>query len=123
MPNPPAPPGDAHGTRKHVCVVTPCYNEAENVRDLHAAIRDVFASLPQYTYSHLFIDNASRDGTVPILREIAATDPRVRVILNARNFGHIRSPHHALLQCRGDANIVMASDFQDPPSMIPDLLR
>jgi hypothetical protein len=49
MQDPPAPIGDANGTRKHICVVTPCYNEVENVRELHAAIRDVFAKLPKYT--------------------------------------------------------------------------
>ena len=123
MQNPPSPISDATRTRKHICVVTPCYNEVENVRELHKTIREVFEGLPQYTYTHLFIDNASKDGTGEILRELAAADPHVRVILNARNFGHIRSPYHGLLQGDGDANMLMASDFQDPPSMIPDFLR
>ncbi len=123
MQDSPSVNGNANGTRKHICVVTPCFNEVGNVRELHEAIREVFEGLPQYTYSHLYIDNASTDGTVPILRELAATDPNVKVILNARNFGHIRSPYHGLLQGDGDANILMASDFQDPPTMIADFLR
>jgi polyisoprenyl-phosphate glycosyltransferase len=123
MQNPPAQSGDANGARKHICIVTPCYNEVDNVGELHKAIREIFVDLPQYTYSHLFIDNASKDGTVPILRELAAADPNVKVILNARNFGHIRSPYHGLLQSDGDATVVMASDFQDPPSMIPEFLK
>jgi glycosyltransferase involved in cell wall biosynthesis len=123
MQTPPAPISAVNGTRKHICVVTPCYNEVENVRELQKSIREVFEGLPQYTYTHLYIDNASKDGTVEILRELAAADPNVRVILNARNFGHIRSPYHGLLQGDGDANILMASDFQDPPSMLPDFLR
>src|SRR5205807_543731 len=109
--------------RKHVGVVTPCYNEVENVGELHEAIRRVFDGLPDYTYTHLYIDNASTDGTPDALREIAARDPNVRVILNARNFGHIRSPVHGLLQADGDAVIIMASDFQDPPGMLPEFLE
>ena len=123
MQDPPEPIGDARGASKHICVVTPCYNEVDNVGELYEAVREVFAGLPKYTYSHMFIDNASKDGTVPILRELAASDPNVKVILNARNFGHIRSPYHALLQSDGDATVVMASDFQDPPAMIPEFLK
>lgn len=115
--------GVAQGQRKHICVVSPCYNEVENVRELYEAIKQVFAELPQYRYSHLYIDNASTDGTVAILRELAHADPNVKVIVNARNFGHIRSPFHAMLQSDGDATVLMASDFQDPPSMIPDFIK
>jgi glycosyltransferase involved in cell wall biosynthesis len=79
--------------------------------------------LPELSYTHLFIDNASTDGTQEELRRIAADDTRVRVILNQRNFGHVRSPFHALLQASGDAVIAMASDLQDPPSLIPEFLR
>jgi glycosyltransferase involved in cell wall biosynthesis len=106
-----------------VTVLTPCYNEAENVRALHQRVRAVFQPLDQYTYEHIFIDNASTDETVPILREIAARDKQVKVIVNTRNFGHIRSPYHALLQCRGDAVIGMAADLQDPPELIPAFLE
>jgi glycosyltransferase involved in cell wall biosynthesis len=109
--------------RKQITVVTPCYNEVENVRELYEAIKQVFADLPQYTYDHIYIDNASQDGTADILRELAAHDENVRVIINARNFGHVRSPYHGFLQAEGDAVITMASDFQDPPSLIPEFLR
>lgn len=76
-------------------------------------------ALPDYDYTHLYIDNASTDGTVEVLRQLASEDRRVKVILNARNFGHIRSPFYGLLQADGDAVIYMASDLQDPPEMIP----
>jgi glycosyltransferase involved in cell wall biosynthesis len=109
--------------QKHIGVVTPCYNEAGNVRELHQAIRRVFDGMSDYSYTHLFIDNASTDGTQGLLRELAAADPNVRVILNARNFGHIRSPYHGLLHGGGDATVVLASDFQDPPGLIPEFLR
>jgi polyisoprenyl-phosphate glycosyltransferase len=103
---------------KLITVLTPCYNEEENVGPLYEAVKAVFANLPQYRYEHLFIDNASTDRTAEILRQLAARDETVKVILNVRNFGHIRSPYHALLQARGDAVVAMAADFQDPPAMI-----
>src|SRR4051812_46132117 len=70
----------------------------------------------------ILIDNASRDGTQDVLRRLAAEDAAVKVILNARNFGHIRSPYYGLLQARGDAALVLASDLQDPPELIPQFI-
>jgi len=81
------------------------------------------AHLPELPYEHLFIDNASTDGTQVELRKLASKDPVVKVILNQRNFGHVRSPYHGLLQAPGDAVIMMASDLQDPPELIPELVR
>jgi glycosyltransferase involved in cell wall biosynthesis len=108
---------------KLITVVTPCFNEAGNVEALYEAVKRVFASVPQYRYEHLFIDNASADATPEILRRLAAQDPNVRVILNTRNFGHIRSSYHGLMQAQGDAVIGMAADFQDPPELIPRFLE
>ncbi len=106
-----------------ISVVTPCYNEEENVKDLYEQVKQVFDDLEGYTYEHIFIDNASRDKTVTILKDIAKDDKRVKVIVNTRNFGHIRSPYHALLQAKGDAVIGIAADLQDPPAMIKDFLK
>lgn len=111
------------GMKKLISIVTGCYNEEENVRELRDAIRGQMQRYPQYRYEHIFIDNASTDRTASLLRELAAEDSNVKVILNTRNFGHIRSPHHAVLQAQGDAVISMASDFQDPPALIPDFLH
>jgi glycosyltransferase involved in cell wall biosynthesis len=108
---------------KRISIVTPCFNEEGNVDELHRRVRDVFASLPQYEYEHVFIDNASRDGTVARVKAICARDPRVKLIVNARNFGHVRSPVHGLLQGSGDAVIAMASDLQDPPELIRPFLE
>ncbi len=107
---------------KRISIVTPCYNEEGNVEELHARIKQVMAGLPEYDYEHIFIDNASQDGTVAALRNIAANDARVSVIVNTRNFGHIRSPYYALLQATGDAVVILASDLQDPPELIPDFI-
>jgi glycosyltransferase involved in cell wall biosynthesis len=106
-----------------VTILTPCYNEEENVRALYEKVKSVFAPLADYRHEHLFIDNASTDNTVAVLRELASRDRSVKVIVNTRNFGHIRSPIHALLQCRTDAVIILAADFQDPPDVIPQLLE
>ncbi len=109
--------------KKHISVLTACYNEEENVAELVKAVAVVFAKMPQYTYEHIFIDNSSSDKTVSILREIAKTDKHVKVIVNARNFGHIRSPFHGLIQCKGDAVISLVADFQDPPELIETFLK
>ncbi|MGZ4779307.1 MAG: glycosyltransferase family 2 protein [Thermoanaerobaculia bacterium] len=106
-----------------ISVVSGCYNEEENVDELYEQVREAIASLPGYTYEHILIDNASTDRTLEHLRAIAARDRNVKVIVNTRNFGHIRSPYHALLQAKGEAVIGMASDLQDPPALIPELVR
>ena len=74
-------------------------------------------------YEHIFIDNASEDDTVEKLKEFAQQDAHIKIIVNTRNFGHIRSGYYALLQARGLAIITMASDLQDPPSMIPSFIK
>jgi glycosyltransferase involved in cell wall biosynthesis len=107
---------------KSISIVTGCFNEEGNVRELYERVRAAMSSLSRYRYEHIFIDNASRDRTVAILKEIAATDKNVKIIVNARNFGHIRSPMHALYQASGDAVIGVVADLQDPPELIPDLI-
>ena len=108
--------------KKKISILTPCFNEEENVVPLYETIARIMGSIDGYDYEHIYIDNASTDGTVAKLRELAAKDKRVKVILNARNFGHIRSPYYGLLQADGDAVVYMASDFQDPPDLIPKLI-
>jgi glycosyltransferase involved in cell wall biosynthesis len=109
--------------KKLISIVTPCYNESENVDELVRRIRAVMDGFPQYDYEHLLIDNASKDDTVEKIKRIAAEDQHIRLIANCRNFGHIRSPVHAIFQARGDAVISMASDLQDPPEMISEFLK
>jgi len=108
--------------KKHISILTACFNEEENVGALVKAVALVFEKLPQYTYEHIFIDNSSSDKTVSILRNISLINKNVKVIVNARNFGHIRSPFHGLIQCKGDAVISLVADFQDPPEMIEKFL-
>jgi glycosyltransferase involved in cell wall biosynthesis len=108
---------------KTISILTPCFNEEGNVREVYERVRNVLASLGKYRYEHVFIDNASSDHTFAILRDIAAHDHNVKVIRNTRNFGHIRSPMHGMHQTTGDCVISIVSDLQDPPEMIPTLLE
>src|SRR5581483_5806293 len=108
---------------KTISVITPCYNEEQNVEALYHRVRRIMLQIGRYQYEHIFIDNRSTDHTVQILRQIAARDPNVKVIVNARNFGHVRAPMYAMSQARGDAVIGMACDFQDPPELIPQLIE
>ncbi len=109
---------------KFLSVVSGCYNEEENIRELYERITRVFAEeLLEYSYELILIDNCSQDKTVEVLRGICREDVRVKVIVNNRNFGHIRSGYHAIFQAKGDAIIAMASDLQDPPEMIAQFVR
>ncbi len=101
-------------SRKKITVVTPCFNEEANVAEAYRQVKEVFLELPQYEYEHIFIDNASTDKTVDILKDITQKDSRVKIIVNARNFGHIRSPFHALLLAHGDAVVTFVADLQEP---------
>ena len=107
---------------KRISIVTPLYNAQENVAELCERIAVVMRGLP-YDYEHLCIDNCSTDDTVAMLRDIAAVDPHVKVIVNARNFGYVRSSFHALLQASGDAAVLIASDLQDPPEIIREFVE
>ena len=110
-------------SRKKITVVSACFNELENIAAACQQIRGVFAELPQYDYEHIFIDNASIDGTADVLRDISGKDSHVKVIINTRNFGHIRSPFYVLLQSKGDAVVTYVADLQDPAALIKDFIK
>jgi len=108
---------------KLISIVTPCYNEEQNVENLYQQVKVIFDVLPQYKYEHIFIDNSSTDKTVEILKKIAGIDPNIKIIVNIRNFGHIRSPYYGILQANGDAVILLVADLQDPPYLITKFLE
>jgi glycosyltransferase involved in cell wall biosynthesis len=107
---------------KYISIVTPCYNEQDNVDELCDRIESVMTS-SGYDYEHIFIDNASTDGTVEKIKNRINSNKKIKLIVNTRNFGHIRSPYYGLLQSAGEASILIASDLQDPPELIYDFLR
>jgi glycosyltransferase involved in cell wall biosynthesis len=112
------------GARKRISIVTPCLNEEEGIADCYRSVRRIFVErLPDYDYEHIFCDNASTDATVAILKGLAARDRRVKIIVNARNFGPMRSNFNGLLSARGDAVLVaLPADLQDPPELIPEFV-
>ncbi len=103
-------------------IVTPCYNEEANVDELYRRVKAAIAPCTNYEFEFIFIDNHSEDNTVERLKALAAADSAVKVIVNTRNFGHIRSPYYGILQSRGMATIYLASDLQDPPEIIPEFI-
>jgi polyisoprenyl-phosphate glycosyltransferase len=108
---------------KLLSVVTPCYNEEESIDLVYERVKRVLQKFGDYNYEHIFIDNCSTDGTIAILKHLAAKDKRVKIIINARNFGHIRSPYYALLQAKGDAVISLVADLQDPPELLEEFVK
>lgn len=105
-----------------ISVVIPTRNEEANALAIaQAVIREMEST--GVSFDLIFIDNASADSTVAILRELCARDPRVRLIVNTRDFGQMRSPTHAIFQARGRAIINMCADFQDPPALLPEFVR
>lgn len=107
---------------KTISIVTPCFNEEANIEQLYERIKAVLVSIPQYSYEIIFIDNASTDNTVLTIKSLIKNDINVRLIVNARNFGHIRSPYYGLMQAQGDAVVLMASDLQDPPELLSEFI-
>jgi len=101
-----------------ISIVTPTFNEEENIKKLCSGIKIEMEKL-NVSYEHIVIDNCSTDKTITNLKEICSTDKNVKAIINTKNFGHIKSPFHGILQSSGDACILMASDFQDPLDLIP----
>jgi len=108
---------------KTISIVLPCYNEEANIALLYEQLQKVTKPIHNYAFEFVFIDNASQDQTVPLLKDLAKEDSRIKLIINVRNFGHIRSPYHAMMQTTGDATILMATDLQDPPNMIPEFIK
>ena len=105
-----------------ISIVTPTFNEEENIQKLCLGIKVRMDQL-SIDYEHIVIDNSSTDKTIDILKEICSKDKKVKVIINTKNFGHIKSPFHGILQSTGDACILLASDFQDPLDLIPIYIK
>jgi polyisoprenyl-phosphate glycosyltransferase len=107
---------------KKISIVTACYNEEDNIFVLYSRVKSVCEKIPGYTFEHIFIDNASTDNTIKIIKEIAKTNDNVKLIVNTRNFGPVRSGHHGLMQAEGEAVISIVADLQEPPEIIPEFI-
>ena len=102
-------------------IVLPAYNEAPNVAPMLAALREVMTPLGRFEI--IYIDDGSNDGTVDALRHAAAADPTVRYLSFTRNFGHEAALRAGLRHARGRAVIVLDADLEQPPGLIPDLVK
>jgi len=110
--------------KKLISIVSSCYNEEENILEFYNQVKTQMEKFKdKYDYEQILVDNCSTDKTAVILKELAQKDNRIKVIINSRNFGHIRSPFYAIINGRGDAVIYMASDLQDPPELIPQFIE
>lgn len=109
---------------KKISIVIPCYNEVENVCPISEAVTDMMKKdLPHYDYEILFIDNCSTDGTRDNLRTLCNNNKKIKVILNAANFGQFNSPFYGMCQSTGDCTVLLCCDFQDPIEMIPKFVE
>lgn len=107
---------------KKISILTPTYNEAENIEKLCDSIKNEMSKL-DYDYEHIVIDNSSNDGTIEILKKLCHKDKKLKLIINNRNYGHLNSPFYGILQTEADATIYLSSDFQDPPELIPEYIK
>jgi len=112
-------------SKKTISIISPCYNEEASVETCYETVRALFDSqLKDYTYEHIFCDNASSDRTVEILKGLAARDPRVKIIVNSRNFGILRNTYNGVMSSSGDATLLfLPVDLQDPPELIPEFVK
>lgn len=108
---------------KLISILVPCFNEEDNVVQMASAIKMQMATLPQYDYEMIFIDNCSQDNTRRLIRQMCAEDSHVKAIFNAKNYGQFSSPYYGMLQANGDCVILMVCDFQDPVELIPRYLE
>ena len=109
---------------KKISILVPCYNEEENVIPLSNALVEMLQrDLPAYDYEIVFIDNCSKDSTRDKLRVICRKNPKIKAVLNAKNFGQFNSPYYGMLQTTGDCVVLMCCDFQDPIEMVPEFVK
>jgi dolichol-phosphate mannosyltransferase len=111
-------------TKKLMSIVSATFNEEDNVQELYERIlTSIQPHIEQYNFEIIVIDNSSTDSTFARLKAIAVQDRRLKIIVNNRNFGHIRSPYYGIMQAQGEAVIYLASDLQDPPELIPQFIE
>jgi glycosyltransferase involved in cell wall biosynthesis len=106
----------------YISVVTPTYNEEENIVELCNAVQKVFNEVG-YDYEHIIIDNSSKDNTVSKVKDLIIHNSSIKIIVNSKNYGHLLSPFYGIKQSSGDATILINADFQDPPELIKKLIE
>ena len=109
---------------KKITIVSSCYNEELNIQELYERVKAQMDKYEgKYEWDYILADNGSTDNTAQKLKELASRDKRIKVIINSRNFGHIRSPYYVIVNADADAVISICSDLQDPPELLPQLIE
>ncbi len=111
--------------KKKISIITPCYNEEDALYNCTETIKNLFNNeLKEYDYEHIICDNNSNDKTINILREISQNNKKIKIILNAKNYGSVRSTFNGIKNSEGDAVLLFYPvDMQDPPEKIPELVK
>ncbi|MCI5918066.1 MAG: glycosyltransferase family 2 protein [Roseburia sp.] len=109
--------------KKCVSIVIPCYNEQETLPTIYPAITDVMKTIPEYDYEILLVDDGSKDRTNEMMKELAAKDEHVRYFSFSRNFGKEAAIYAGLCNAKGDFVTTMDADMQDPPALLPEMVR
>jgi dolichol-phosphate mannosyltransferase len=109
--------------RGKLSIIVPCYNEEEVVDETYRRLKGVLQESGLRDHELIFINDGSRDRTLPLLRAIAEKDPLVVVLSFSRNFGHQPAVTAGLHQCTGDAAVIIDADLQDPPELIPQMVQ
>lgn len=108
---------------KKVSIVIPMYYEEEIAQECYKRVVNNLKKLQEYEYEIIFVNDGSKDKTLAILEEIAKIDKQVKIISFSRNFGHQCAVTAGLKYVTGDAIVIMDADLQDPPELIPDMLK
>lgn len=106
-----------------ITLIVPCYNEEESLPLFYEAVCEVAGGIPDYAVTMLFVNDGSKDGTLGIMRELAAKDERVHYLSFSRNFGKEAAMYAGFCNAKGDYIAVMDADMQDPPSLLPEMIR
>ena len=110
-------------TEKTITLIVPCYNEQEALPIFYRAAAEVAEGLPQYRFDFLLVNDGSRDGTLGVMKSLAAADSRVRYLSFSRNYGKEAAMFAGFVNARGDYVAVMDADMQDPPSLLPEMIE
>ena len=108
---------------KKISVVIPMYYEEEVVKECYSKMTEVLQKINEYDYELICVDDGSRDKTLRILEQLAVNDEKLKVISFTRNFGHQCAVAAGLKYASGDVVVIIDADLQDPPELIPEMLK
>src|SRR6059058_4024147 len=106
-----------------ISVVVPIFNEEENLPELRRRVAVALDSIPGESWELVLVNDGSRDASIQIMRRMNAEDPRVKVVNLSRNFGHQPAVTAGIHHARGDCVVLIDGDLQDPPEVIPEMVK